>query len=256
MSAHGHSYSHRFWGGRLVKQLVFGIVIILIVIALFVSSPLMAVTAPKQPNVYDSSTPLISSLIPQTQRVPNSFDDALDQPPAKYNPRRDRTRIQLRRDPRLDRELIRSVTDPLTLSVRENPLGSDWGPDVSKYLEYCDIHEPAWWCAAFVSYQVHQASLNTGVTSKWPAFANCVDIYKWAKRHKLLLVEPGVPSVMLIPGNRKKPYKHTGIVVQYDPATRTIVTIEGNSNNDGSNNGIGVFRLRRKATGLTFVKIN
>ena len=233
-----------------MKKIMFGVVISLIAIALFVSSPLVAVTAIERSNVHDFSTRLTSSLNPQTQRVPNSFDDALDQPPSKYNPRRDRTRIQLRRDPKLDRELIRSMTDPLTLSVREDPLGSNWGSDVRKYLEYCDIHEAAWWCAAFVSYEIHQASVSAGVISNWPAFANCVDIYKWAKRHRLLLVEPGVPSVMLIPGNRKKPYKHTGIVVQYDPATKTIVTVEGNSNNDGSNNGIGVFKLRRKATGL------
>ena len=87
----------------------------------------------------------------------------------------------------------------------------------------------------------------------------CVDIFNWGAKHNLVLDKPIVPSVMLIPGDTtagERLYKHTGIVVSYDPTTETITTVEGNSNNDGSSNGIGDFSLtRRVKPGMKFVKI-
>jgi hypothetical protein len=192
------------------------------------------------------------------QRLPEVFD-AIDQPPSIYKASTDQTRVPRRRDPKLNQELLSILNDPAITTVREQPIGSNTGPEVRQYLEYCGIHEPAWWCAAFVSFQINQGSLRAQIPSNWRALANCVDIFNWAKKHNLLLSEPGVPSVMLIPGNPRKhqrKYAHTGFVVEYDSRTQMITTVEGNSNNDGSNNGIGVFRLRRKVKpGMKFVRI-
>jgi hypothetical protein len=74
----------------------------------------------------------------------------------------------------------------------------------------------------------------------------------------MVLETPEVPSVMLITNtnpNLHKKFGHTGFVVGFDPAAGTIDTIEGNSNSDGSHNGIGVFRLKRKVAGKVFIKI-
>lgn len=197
---------------------------------------------------------LPSSLLAQGRSVPDAFDDPRRQPESIYDPRYDDTSPPVTLDPALDRALVEIVTDRTTLSVREDPVGSNWGPEVRKYLEYCGIRRPAWWCAAFVSYEINQAAQRAGIRSSWPRFANCVDIFKWGQRHDLLLDAPGIPSVMLIPGTDRL-YQHTGFVVSYD-GRRTIETVEGNSNNSGSRNGIGVFRLtRRKAPGMMFVKI-
>ena len=104
---------------------------------------------------------------------------------------------------------------------------------------------------SFRSYEIHNAAKISNTVSQWRKLANCTDIFNWAKKNKLILSKPQVPSVMLIPSDVSKgerPYKHTGIVVGYDPATGKLVTVEGNSNDDGSHNGIGVFQLNtRKA---------
>lgn len=201
---------------------------------------------------------LPSTLMAQNRGLADSFDDPAQQPESVYDPRFDDTSPPTALDPALDRALIEIVTDPRTLNVREVPLRSDWGPEVRKYLEFCGIRRPAWWCAAFVSYQIHQAAERSRVRSSWPRFANCVDIFRWGEKHGLLLAEPGVPSVMLIPGNvarGERRFKHTGFVVGYNPTTRVIETVEGNSNNNGSRNGIGVFRLTRRKSSQRFVRI-
>ena len=249
-----------------MRKLLVGVLMIMLGAALlYVPRPTVYMKDGRDsPLLHGPSEPplsLISSNITiQETNAPDSFDDSSRQPRSIYDPTSDKTRVRLHRDPKLDQEVIHIVTKSDALNVREVPPGSDWGPDVRTYLEYCDVHQAAWWCAAFVSYEIHEASVNSGVKANWPAFASCVDIYKWGKRHKLLLVKPNKPSVMLIPGNRKKHerrYKHTGIVVDYDPDNDTITTVEGNSNDNGSKNGIGVFQLHRRVKkGMVFVKIN
>ena len=209
------------------------------------------------PELGDHSASL--SIEPQERAAANAFDLSEDQPPSIYVASRDRTRVRVPRDPKLNQDLLDVLNGDQITRVREQPIGSNDGPEVRVYLDYCGISGGAWWCAAFVSYQVHRASIASHVASSWPKYANCVDIYNWGLKHQLLLAEPGAPSVMLIPGNprrHQRKYVHTGFVVEYDPSTNTIVTVEGNSNNDGSSNGIGVFRLRRRVTpGMRFVKI-
>jgi hypothetical protein len=209
------------------------------------------------------------------QDLPDSFDEGAKQPKSTYNPANDRDILRGLRhasDPldealsqRVQREaealhqaLIQRVQSEAVLSVREQPPGSDSGPEVDEYLRFCGVNEAAWWCAAFVSFQIHEAAKDAHVQTNWRKLALCDDIFLWAKKHRLLLDSPVVPSVMLIPADAASPkmYKHVGIVVGYDPARATIETVEGNSNNDRSHNGIGVFRLtRHTGSCMKFVKI-
>jgi len=211
---------------------------------------------------------LIGSLCPvahsQGDDIPlvtvDEFDNASkNQPKNTYNPATDKTVVQIVKDPKLDKAVIDLVTSPTILKIRQVPITQDRGPEVDKFIRFCGLKPPQWWCAAFVSYQIHQASKTSGVFTSWPKAASCDYIYGWGKKHKLLLDEPGIPSVMLIKAKKgaDRQYKHTGIVVDYDPDTKIITVVEGNSNNNGSSNGIGVFRLRRKVqSSMVFVKIN
>ena len=110
--------------------------------------------------------PVVAAALPyafgqDAQEPADAFDDPSAQPRSKYTPRLDRTRPPVRRDPRLNAEVLRLVTSPATLAVREVPLRSNRGPEVDRYLQYCDIRPPAWWCAAFVSYEIKEASNNS-----------------------------------------------------------------------------------------------
>jgi len=194
------------------------------------------------------------------QEPPDYFDEGAKQPQSTYDPASDRDRDLLGRMHQAPegfyRTLIQRVQTQQVLDVRET--ATDSGPEVDQYLRFCGVNEPAWWCAAFVSFQIHEAAREAHFVTRWRKLALCDDIFLWARKHRLLLATPVVPSVMLIPGDAPgyKLYKHVGIVVAYDPATATIKTVEGNSNNDGSHNGIGVFKQTRHVDKcMRFVKI-
>lgn len=190
-----------------------------------------------------------------------SFDVETPQPDATYVASTDVTAFLVQRDviSALELQVANSLKATPPLGVREVPLGSNRGPEVDAYLKFCNVAPPAWWCAAFVSYQIHEAAKTLSMKPKWPKFAMCVDIFNWGTKHGLVMDTPLVPSVMLIPGDPSKgerAYKHTGFVIAYDQQAGIITTVEGNSNNNGSSNGIGVFSLRRRLKpGMKFVKI-
>ena len=190
-----------------------------------------------------------------------SFDVETPQPNSTYAASNDVAKFLIERDKTspLEEKVASNLKSTPPIGVMEIPLGSNRGPEVDAYLKFCNVPPPAWWCAAFVSYQIHDAAKSLSIKPRWPKFAMCVDIFNWGTKHDLVTDTPFVPSVMLIPGDESKgerKYKHTGFVVAYDPQSGIIPTVEGNSNNNGSSNGIGVFSLRRRLKpGMKFVKI-
>lgn len=137
------------------------------------------------------------------------------------------------------------------VGVREEPLGSNDGPAVRKYLASVGINEPAFWCAAFVNYQIKNAATHMGLISDWPATGSCQAIHDWAVHHGRLLASPVPGCVFLVPEGGV--YHHCGLVVSVEGAV--LHTIEGNTNDNGSSNGIGVFARTRNSHGLAFVRI-
>ncbi|MFB7663150.1 hypothetical protein ACFC1R_04265 [Kitasatospora sp. NPDC056138] len=103
------------------------------------------------------------------------------------------------------------------------------------------------WCADFVS-AVARESGNTGV---FPDTASCPAARAWFQRRGRLSVYPAIGAQVLFgaPGNPYGPgAEHTGICIAYDEDTITVIA--GNTNDDGSANGDGVYRrtyLRRSA---------
>jgi hypothetical protein len=191
----------------------------------------------------------------------DSFDVETPQPNSTYLASTDIAKFLVQRDviSALELQVANNLKATPPLGVVEIPLGSNRGPEVDAYLKFCKVAPPAWWCAAFVTYQIHEAAKTLSIKPRWPKFAMCVDIFNWGTKHGLVMDTPLVPSVMLIPGDPNKgerPYKHTGFVIAYDQQAGIITTVEGNSNNNGSSNGIGVFSLRRRLKpGMKFVKI-
>lgn len=131
-------------------------------------------------------------------------------------------------DPRLGLKAVELARQ--SLGVREDQ-GRNWGKWVRVYLETAGLVFPAPWCAAFVSFKVHQAATRWGMTARWPRRAptavSSSGIYRWARREGLLAKQPDAGMVFLIRGGPTG-YRHTGFVADVDRASRTIRTIEGN----------------------------
>lgn len=121
----------------------------------------------------------------------------------------------------------------------ENPLGSNWGTPVKDYLKSVGINFPASWCMAFVYWCFNQNGINPliksgGVLHCW----NNAD-----KKHRVV-GEPQLGDIFIM--DFGKGLGHTGIVEKVD--ANFIYTIEGNTNDSGSREGIMVCRKQRPKT--------
>lgn len=127
----------------------------------------------------------------------------------------------------------------------EKPHGSNWGEPVKSYLKSVQINFPASWCMAFVYWCVEQAKIRVpdgtgglrnplvmtgGVLEQW----NHID-----KKYKK--AQPEVGSIFIM--DFGKGLGHTGFVEKFDD--KYIYTIEGNTNDTGSREGIKVCRKKR-----------
>lgn len=133
------------------------------------------------------------------------------------------------------------------IGKQEQPHGSNWGPDVQKYLASVGIKFPAAWCMAFVYWCVQQSGVPNalkktgGVMMQW----NSVP-----PGSKVKVPQPGYIFIM----DYGKGLGHTGFVEKVEGAS--IHTIEGNTNDEGSREGYEVCRkIRAISKCKGFVKI-
>jgi len=101
------------------------------------------------------------------------------------------------------------------------------------------------WCAAFVAYVGRAALGKTG----WPLrpFAGCVSLRDEAQKLGVLSVTPTKGAIFLQygkAGDGRFRFRHCGFVVGENPAGGWD-TLEGNTNEAGSPEGIGVFARTR-----------
>ncbi|MBL8574250.1 MAG: CHAP domain-containing protein [Hyphomicrobiaceae bacterium] len=131
----------------------------------------------------------------------------------------------------------------------EVPIGSNSGPDVNKYLKSTGLGGGYYWCMAFVHWCYMTAAANLGVAHTFPKTAGCIDAWNRSKGHRITRAEAIANPTLVTPGavfilDHGGGAGHTGIVESNSDGA--LVTIEGNSNPNGSRNGIGVFRLSRR----------
>jgi hypothetical protein len=143
----------------------------------------------------------------------------------------------------------------------EDPLGSNRGPEVDAYLRSVGLNpaEDSFpWCAAFVYFCFEKAAAQLGVPN--PAIKDAGVIDCWNKAgvtpvHRIAtseassvpsLVKPGMVFVL----KTGAATGHMGLIEKVEGARLT--TIEGNTNLNGSREGIGVFRR----VGRTITSVN
>jgi hypothetical protein len=142
----------------------------------------------------------------------------------------------------------------------EEPRGSNLGPMVNEYLTFtgvpltgADPNSRAW-CMAFVYWAFQTASQALGRANPTPKTASVLSHWNKAATvpgARLIRASDALDSPNLIkPGlvfilDFGSGLGHTGFVERVMPGGR-LATVEGNTNNDGSRTGVGVFRLERR----------
>jgi peptidoglycan hydrolase-like protein with peptidoglycan-binding domain len=147
------------------------------------------------------------------------------------------------------------------VGVMEHPPGSNAGPQVNAYLASVGVSPGHFWCAAFVNWCFQQAAHENGFDNTFPVTAGCLDAWnhvKAATPRRILTaaaaradpsrVKPGLVFILDHGGG----LGHTGFVA--GQAGGALQTIEGNSNDNGSRNGVGVFALNRRSVMETDLK--
>jgi hypothetical protein len=142
----------------------------------------------------------------------------------------------------------------------EEPPGSNRGPMVDHYLQAAGIdpvhstNDGRAWCMAFVYWTFQTGATSLGVANPLPRTAGCLD--HWNRAAQIpgarritaaqALDDPGLikPGLIFIL-DFGHGLGHCGFVERLAPGGR-LATVEGNSNTDGSRNGVGVFRLLRR----------
>ena len=141
------------------------------------------------------------------------------------------------------------------VGVREQPPGSNRGPQVDVYVSNVGpglLGQP--WCMAFVYWCFTQAANQLGIANTAPRTASVIASWRKAPhvagarivtaaeaRRDPARVTPGMVFYIETGGG----HGHTGFVA--DVVDGRLVTIEGNTNDGGSREGIGVFiRSRRR----------
>lgn len=140
--------------------------------------------------------------------------------------------------------------------IRENPVGSNRGPEVDQYLASTGIapdHGSAkdrYWCMAFVYWSYELAAQKNGLANPLMRTAGCLAQWDFARANlttvsrSRAVANPGLigPGMILILDHGGGE-GHTGIIQARLGANLTVV--EGNASGDPvSNNGIGVMITR------------
>lgn len=122
----------------------------------------------------------------------------------------------------------------------EKPHGSNWGLPVKNYLGSVGINFPASWCMAFIYWCFLEASKKLNVPNT--AIKTGGVLVAWNKAPESIKhTSPAVGSVFIM--DFGKGLGHTGIVKSFDD--KFIYTIEGNTNDTGSREGIEVCYKKR-----------
>jgi hypothetical protein len=148
------------------------------------------------------------------------------------------------------------------IGVREDPPGSNAGRDVAAYLDAVGLPPGNAWCAAFVYWCFTRAAAVLGCDNPVPRTGGVLQQWRRAVARGVPHVEAKAAAdnpVLVLPGSvfylsTGGGMGHTGFVEEVQSGK--LVTIEGNTNDSGSREGVGVFRRtgrKVKCVSLGFV---
>lgn len=118
----------------------------------------------------------------------------------------------------------------------------NWSPRIAEYLASVHVYKPAYWCAAFVHWCFECCGVQTPITAWSPSAVSQNVIWTKGKGET-----PRAGDVGTLYYTNLGRVGHTFIIEKWGDK---VVTIEGNSNDNGSRNGVKVCRRVRLAKGL------
>jgi len=124
------------------------------------------------------------------------------------------------------------------IGVREN-LGTNDSKEIREYLRSVGIKTPAYYCAAFVCWGLTVNGIDNPRTGWSPA------LFPTDHLVNLKTSTPEPCDAFGIYHNDLKRIAHAGTVKYWPRDTNYFISIEGNTNNNGSRNGDGVYEKRR-----------
>lgn len=130
------------------------------------------------------------------------------------------------------------------IGKKENPLGSNWGEPVKTYLKSVKIGFPASWCMAFIYWCFEKAALELNLPNT--AIRTGGVLAAWNAAVAYRKTEPSIGAVFIMSFGGG--LGHTGIVYKFD--AKYIWTIEGNTNDTGSREGIEVCKKKRSRSSI------
>lgn len=136
--------------------------------------------------------------------------------------------------------LTKQIVDEARKWIGTKEIGYNDGPEVRAWLKRVNRREGAPWCAAFAWCMLDDACAALGVRNPIEPVAGVHLFRQLGKEHRAWTVEPGAGYVFFIDHGIKDGRKlgHCGIVVDVGP--KSLVTIEGNTNEAGSREGNAV----------------
>ena len=153
--------------------------------------------------------------------------------------------------PASNNELLNEVLDVASKEVGVREVGNNAGPRVEEYQRSVGISKGDAWCVAFVYWCFQTAAASKGVTNpmqKACKTGGVLDLWNRARTAEIptvtteqainnpARVKPGMIFIISTGGGKG----HTGLVSRV--VGNKLETIEGNTNDGGSREGIGVFR--------------
>ncbi|MCC6858922.1 MAG: CHAP domain-containing protein [Bryobacterales bacterium] len=141
------------------------------------------------------------------------------------------------------------------IGTMEDPPGSNRGPKIDQYLKAVGLNPASGsypWCAAFVYWCFRQAAASLGASNPLVRTAGVLDHWNRAGERgirRILCAEAREEPAVVLPGmifiiTTGSGNGHTGLVERVEGVRLT--TIEGNTNNEGSREGVGVFRRKAR----------
>lgn len=119
--------------------------------------------------------------------------------------------------------------------------GANRGAKVEQYLASVGFGPGYAWCAAFVSWCYQQVDVQHHKSAWVPSYAKKQNLVY--KRGEFIKRLPQSGDVFLIWFDRLKRPAHIGFVDEWK--STWVITVEGNTNDDGSREGDGVYKKRR-----------
>jgi len=143
------------------------------------------------------------------------------------------------------------------IGVSEDPPNSNRGKRIEQYLSSTNLKGGYPWCAAFVTWCVKQVEAEMQICTALPHTAYTPHYMKAPGVRLLKDTEDITPGELFLLYYKKLGrVGHIGFIEGPDPDNpKRVLTIEGNSNDDGAREGYEVCRRSRRISSL-FALIN